>query len=421
MDSALLLRRIGFLTLGVALPVAAMASRRAAVVLVPIGIVLLVIAALIVEPERFRAALWRGLTRTATLALILLAGWSALSLAWGMQAVAGPERALNLALALWLGWMGVAALPERGRAADLNIVSAGLGVAALLAAGSTLTGTALSEDVDGITALMRGLSLVAMLAGPAIAWLLSRGRTRTALGLGLAIAGTVAVVGDVGLLLALIAAALAFGVVLWRGARATGGLALALAALVLAAPALPFLLMPPLRLALGEAHALVTSLNVWAATMLIDPIKLLTGHGLATTLRDQPGTVLFQIWRELGLVGAFALAAAVFYGVRALRRLPVLLQAGGVAAYVTAFGLGLMGVATFRPWWLMTLVAAIVLTTLIARGQPRTDRPLARFVESARRRATPAERPVVKLREAQAATEGAPAASADIDRPSATA
>ncbi len=50
-DAALLLRRIGFGTLALVLPLAALVSRRAAVVLVPIGVVLLIIATLIEDPR----------------------------------------------------------------------------------------------------------------------------------------------------------------------------------------------------------------------------------------------------------------------------------------------------------------------------------------------------------------------------------
>lgn len=49
-DAALLLRRIGFGTLALVLPLAALVSRRAAVVLVPIGIALLIIATLVEDP-----------------------------------------------------------------------------------------------------------------------------------------------------------------------------------------------------------------------------------------------------------------------------------------------------------------------------------------------------------------------------------
>nr|MCU0885085.1 hypothetical protein [Beijerinckiaceae bacterium] len=38
--------------------------------------------------------------------------------------------------------------------------------------------------------------------------------------------------------------------------------------------------------------------------------------------------------------------------------------------------------AGFRAWWLMTLVALVIITTAVARGQARTDRPLVRFARA---------------------------------------
>jgi thiol:disulfide interchange protein len=57
--------------------------------------------------------------------------------------------------------------------------------------------------------------------------------------------------------------------------------------------------------------------------------------------------------------------------------MPGALAAGGVAAYVTAFALTALGFATLQPWWLMTLAAVALLFSAIARGQYRTERPVA--------------------------------------------
>ena len=57
--------------------------------------------------------------------------------------------------------------------------------------------------------------------------------------------------------------------------------------------------------------------------------------------------------------------------------MPGALAAGGVAAYATAFSLAALGFASFQTWWLMTLTAVALLFTAIARGQYRTERPVA--------------------------------------------
>ena len=83
-SAALLLRRIGFATLALALPLASLVSRRAAVVLAPIGVVLLVIAALIENPSEFGNNLKSSLSGLAGLTLLALVAWAVLSLEIGI-------------------------------------------------------------------------------------------------------------------------------------------------------------------------------------------------------------------------------------------------------------------------------------------------------------------------------------------------
>jgi hypothetical protein len=128
------------------------------------------------------------------------------------------------------------------------------------------------------------------------------------------------------------------------------------------------------------------SLAVWADVVLADPLRLITGYGLDTVLRGKisgalpgnaPTTLLFETWYELGLVGAASAALCLWFAIMAAGRMSGSLAAGGVAAYATAFVLAALGFATLQTWWLMTLAAVAVLFTAIARGQYRTDRPIA--------------------------------------------
>ena len=90
-----------------------------------------------------------------------------------------------------------------------------------------------------------------------------------------------------------------------------------------------------------------------------------------------PTTLLFETWYELGIVGAATASACLYFAIRAAGHMPGALAAGGVAAYVTAFALTALGFATLQPWWLFTLVSVALLFTAIARGQYRTERPIA--------------------------------------------
>lgn len=389
-DSALLLQRIGFFTLGVALPVSAMLSRRAAVVLAPIGVALLVIAAMLVEPDRFLRSFGRRSLKATSLALLLFLAWSALSTVWGARDAGANERILNMALALGLGVAGVAALPERMRAANLYAVAVGVGASLALACGLMLTGLSLAGEDDIL--LTRGLALALVLAAPVAGWLLLRGRTRAAGSLLLVLLAAAALSGSQLLLAALAVALACFALVVAAGPSAVRALAVAAAALLLLAPAIALALSwSPGVVGAGDASIF----GRWGQIMQQEPAKLITGHGFGAVLAQQRAglappdvSILFEIWHELGLVGAAAFAAALWLAIRAVRPLPVMLQAGAVAAYAAALTLGVAGLAGFRAWWLMTIAAGVVLTTAIARGQGRTDRPLAAFV---RQRAAPGE------------------------------
>jgi hypothetical protein len=396
-DAALLLQRLGFLTLGVALPVTAMLSRRAGVVLVPIGIVLLALAALLLEPDRFARALGRRWRNIPVLALWVLGGWVLLSLSWAPPAAQSPERAFNMLLALVLGLAGVAALPEKVRAAHLNALAVGAGVAVVLAALLLVSGWGLGRDVDDDTVLARGLAFVIMMLGPLTAWLLARGRTRGAMALAAATAIVTVASADALSILALVVAGAVFSGIALAGPRGVGLLAGAAAATILAWPLLAFLAPPVLALVGAGEGGLAVAYRNWAEMIAAAPVRLLTGVGfgalpdarsLALGAVTFPTSVLVDVWVELGLVGAAAMAASLWFALRAARALSVVMQAGAMAAYMTVMLLAMAGVANFRAWWLMTLVAAVVLTTAVVRGQARTDRPLARFV---RPRAEPAK------------------------------
>jgi hypothetical protein len=132
-DAAKLFRRIGFATLALALPLAALVSRRAGVVLAPIGVGLLVAAMVMEQPLGFARSLRATLTSHAGFLLTALTGWIVLSATWSPFAGAATEKAMNIVFAVALGVMGAAALPERMRASNLNLIALGVGAASVLA------------------------------------------------------------------------------------------------------------------------------------------------------------------------------------------------------------------------------------------------------------------------------------------------
>lgn len=386
-DAALLLRRIGFATLTLALPLASLVSRRAAVVLTPIGVALLVISSLIEERSWFSQKLKESLKTRPGMILLGVLAWSALSLIWSPYPQAAAEKAGNLMLAITLGFCGAAALPDRMRAANLNLIAIGTGLAGIFALVLFAMGWLRESDVAIATgSVERGVSVVLITAWPALAWLLSRNRGLSALALALVVGLLSLTRFETGEAVAMICGAVAFGAVYANRAAAAPVIAAIVAGLMLFAPLLPFLLLPLVSLLPSDTSALHQALGIWADLVGAEPIRFVTGHGLETVLNSRlngilpqatPTTLLFEAWYELGIVGAAAASVCLYFAIKAAGDMPGALAAGVTAAYTTGFALAALGFATLQPWWLMTLVAVAMLFTAVARGQYKTDRPLA--------------------------------------------
>lgn len=389
-DAAALLRRVGFATLMLAVPLTALVTRRGVVVLAPIGIVLLVIAALLDPRHRgFRGGLRRLATSRVGLASGLVLLWCALSLAWTPFLAPASERLLNIVATVAMAVAGYLALPERTRSANLYIVPVGVAVAAVTAIFLSLFGGRLEEDGQN---LERGLVVLVLLVWPSIAWLRSRRRDVEALLLAVVVA-IAAVLGPRPMPLI----ALAVGAVVHAattlspriGVRVTGFITAGLMAM---APLIPLLARPFAKLVLGPDSPTVASLGVWRRIVLSEPVRLITGHGFETALRGRfvgllppnaPSTILFEIWYELGVVGALAGAAALYAVIGNADRDRSPLVPGVTAAFATAFAFACLGIGTAQMWWFTALAVLVLIFIAAERGQFRTARPKAIFFRTA--------------------------------------
>ncbi|MGX7704687.1 peptide ABC transporter permease [Methylobacterium sp. Gmos1] len=387
-DAAALLRRLAFFGLTVVIPVTALVSRRSVVILAPIGIVLLIIAALLDGAQRpLRAGLSRLGGARAILAGALLLGWCALSLVWTPFSGPASERLLNLAATVGLTVAGYLALPDRMRSANLYLLPLGVGIAAIGAVMLGLfSGAALRGGFEDDSALERGAMLLALLLWPAAAWLRSRRRDMEALGLAVVVALALVLAPGPVPLLALACGAAAFALSAWRpslGVRITAGVAAGLVAL---APLLPFLLRPALTPLLGPLHPTILALKAWQRVVTTEPLRLITGHGLETALRGKaigmlpvnaPASLLFEIWYELGVVGAFAAAFVLWNGIRHSGREHPVLTPGAMATAATAFASTCLGIGTTASWWFTSVTVVVLVFIAAERGQFRTSRPKA--------------------------------------------
>ena len=381
-SSAALLRRVGFMILMIVIPVLALISRRSLVVLMPVALILIIIASLIDGAQRPMGRVNRAFVASPpVLATLVLVIWVFLSLIWTPYLDPALSRAVSILATGALGLAGYYLLPERMRAANLYLIPVGVALAAVLAAVIAFGMRAgMITWIDPAT-FERGLVVLVMAVWPAVAWLSSRGRDAQAL----AVAGTVGIValGGPGSLPMIAFVVGAVVVVLTTGfpRLVMSVLTVAAPVLIVAAPFAPFLVAP---FGAGVPGGMLDGLGVWRQLILDDPMRLVTGHGLEAALRarvtgelswNAPNSLLFEIWYELGLVGAVSLAIALAGDVRAAGRRHPALVPGGMGAFTSAFTLGLFGVATTQMWWLTALIVIALVFVCVARGQYRTKRP----------------------------------------------
>lgn len=383
-DAAAMLRRLGFAILFFAVPLAALFTRRALVIMAPLAVILLVLASVLDGSARNA---WGKLVALAGspggVAGLVLLLWAGLSLLWTPFLPQASERFLNVIGMALMGLGGYLAIPERMRSANLYLLPVGVGLAALIAIALTVTGSGF--DPEGLS-LERGMLMLVLLLWPAIAWLHSRGRNLEAIGLALAVAVCSLLTRDGLPLYGLAAGAVVFVVTAWNpafGSRLTG---MAMAGLLLFAPILPFILKPLASGLFGAGSRISVGLETWRRIILDEPLRLLTGHGLETALRGRfvglmppsaPSTLLFEIWYELGVVGAVAGSVLLYQVVVGAKSHRATVAPGIMAAFACTFALGCLGIGTIQVWWFTALLVLVLIFVAIERGQFRTKRPKA--------------------------------------------
>ncbi|HEV2565222.1 MAG TPA: peptide ABC transporter permease [Microvirga sp.] len=384
-DAAAVLRRLGFAILFFAVPLAALFTRRALVVMAPLAVILLVLASVLDGSARNA---WDKLTTLAVspggVAGLVLLLWAGLSLLWTPFLPQASERLLNITGMVLMGLGGYLAVPERMRSANLYLLPIGVGLAALIAIFLAITGG--SRFDPGSLSLERGMLMLVLLLWPAIAWLHSRGRNLEAIGLALAVAVCSLLTRDGLPLYGLAAGAVVFVITAWNPVSGSRLIGFVMAGLLLFAPLLPFILKPFAANLLGANSPTTLALEVWRQIILGEPLRLLTGHGLETALRGRffglmppsaPSTLLFEIWYELGLVGAVAGSVLLYQAVVGAKSHRATVAPGIMAAFACTYALGCLGIGTTQVWWFTALVVLVLIFVAIERGQFRTKRPKA--------------------------------------------
>ncbi|HRJ69266.1 MAG TPA: hypothetical protein PK812_06620 [Beijerinckiaceae bacterium] len=396
-DAAGLLLRLGFGLLVMVAPVSALFSRRAFIVLVPVGALLIVAAALLRDSGGLSHRLRDAVLSPTGMAALGLGIWCALSLAWTPFPGPAAERLLRTLGIGVLALAVVSALPQRMRASNLHLMSIGVAAATLaLIVAAVLGPSALRflRDLETPT-IGRAAAAAGVMVWPAVAWTMTRGRDGQAFSLiavcGVAIAASGSLDAAVVMILALAVFLAA------RTMPTTTGrmLSIAFPAAVLAAPILAFAARFLARAMRLRADHDLTEIGHWADAIAAQPIRLITGHGFDTALRARlaglvdpraPGGLISDTWYDLGLIGATGLALVLWLMFRTLAGLaqPVAATALAVATAIAAFAI--IDPTALQVWWLCVMLVAALMLAAVESGQYRTTRPAALVQQGGPRR-----------------------------------
>jgi hypothetical protein len=390
-DAAQLLVRLGMALLAIGVPCGAVVSRRLIFSLMPVGGILILIGMALAPSRRnlgqFRAAL---LSSTGLTAFFLI-GWSALSLVWTPFPAAAAGTLLKMAGTALLAACVAAFLPDRTKTSNLYLLPIGTAAAALATFIVAIVGpqSLRGADFDGSTLERAAVTLIAIV-WPSLGALAVRERWASAGALAIAVAIAAIAVWTPIALAALAIAAITFSFATVNPARVSRLLAGVFAAVFLVAPALPLVLAGVLPLKLSNGW--LAPMLVWADIIKGEGLRLVTGHGLDAATHGvssgflpaaTPHGILFQVWYELGIVGACTSAALVARAFIAAGRTPGAIAPFLLAGLVCGLTIAISGLSTAQLWWVTEVTVVAIAFAAVAKGQYRTIRPAAHVVSDA--------------------------------------
>lgn len=383
-----MLRRLGFGVLAIGLPVAAFLTPRGIVVTMPVAAALFVAAAALDGSYRPLRTVGAGLAgSTGAAATLFGIVWAAVTLLWSPVPGVSGERLGSVLGSLAVGFAAYLALPDRMRASNMYLLPIGVAAAALLAIVVSLAGgTPRPAGGEDLRSVERGFAVAILFTWPAVAWLRSRDRDGAAILLVVVVCAATAIVPQGFAPVALSVGALTYVLAALGGARAALAVGAVTAAAVLVAPAIPFVLLSGFGGPAVAPGSWLDAVVAWRDVVAAAPGRLFTGHGFGTLLPARfagllppatPEVLLVQVWHDLGVVGAAAVAGALFGGLRGAARGHSELLPGVAAAFASAFTLSSLGIGGTQAWWPAALSATGLVFVAAGRAQFRTRRPQA--------------------------------------------
>ena len=385
--SALLLR-VGIALLLIAAPMMSVGSRRAFLIVAPLGISIIFLATMIDG----RAGLafsrtGRFFTSIAGVAALFLLFWAAVSLGWTSSRALGFDRLLKISGTLLLTVLACFSLPSRMRASNLYLIPIGVLLAAGLAIAAASYGLLpfRAFDPDQPT-LDRAAAAISLQLFAALGWLMTKERPLMAALLGAVVLFAAFLGAADDSAIAIAAGGLALLAATWKPKLTGIVVAGLMALLLLLAPLLAIGVQPYADYLPWLEPEDFASLDVWVHVVRSDPLRLIAGRGMESAAFDRitgvigfaaPHSTLFEIWYELGLLGAASLAVLMGAAVLAASRMTGRVAPYAIGALTCAFLHACMGSGTVQTWWMTTLCLTAIAFAAVNSGQYRSVRPRA--------------------------------------------
>jgi hypothetical protein len=385
LDAAHILTRLAIALLLIGVPLASILTVNGIYTLAPIGAALSLVAWALSPGARGLGDVRLLLTsQTGLIALFFLA-WTAASLIWTPFGSGPVERFVKSAGVVLLLAAAAALLPTRTRTTNLYLLPIGVAIGAVAVIFMAVAdyGQAVEAGFDG--SLSRRVTFgLALLAWPALGALALRDKRNAALGLAiLVVAAVLAARAPLGL------SATAFGALALAGAladqsRASKVIGFGMAAILLFSPL--WALAASYLWSMESAPAFLHGSILWGQFLRADDLHALTGHGfdagrmgVAAGYLPQgtPRSLLFEIWFELGLVGAIAGALLLLTLARACGRMRPNLAPFGLGGLAASFVLCSFGLGLARVWWITLLALSGFAFAILRHGHARAQRPKA--------------------------------------------
>jgi hypothetical protein len=387
-DASSFLSRLGYVILALAAPAGVALHPLAVFVLFPIGVVLLCFGALLDPPADLGARFLVALVSPITLLGLAALAWAALSTLWTPFPIAAGQHLLKLG-AWGLAILLALCVPrEHARATDLYLFPIGL-VLLMVTILIVWLASRQGAPIDA-SRILDGGTVLAVMLFPVMGGLAARGRNGYARLLLIMAFVYAFAIGSTPTMVALFIGFAALSFALSDPERTATDLSWVAATVIFLAPGFTVLAEGVvrwiMRAKLPSLPAPYSSLAQATTVVTRETPRLITGHGLEAATRgvhygdlppQTPHSLLFQLWYDLGVVGALIAAAAAWFGFRAIGEAPPRLAPYLTAGLACNLTLAILCCDLSDMTWFTALAIAIIAADVAARSQYRTTRPSA--------------------------------------------